>query len=348
MLIVERLLEPLAIGAGIVVGSSIALALALRRQGLYWTWAALGLPASFILWQIDTLLGLAAFTIAGLASLLGMSWHHTDVMRGADHAEAAHARLGIRHWLKRTGEQRSGDPWVQGEWLVLGRDERGLSVSIPVGYYSGKHTLVLGATGAGKTVSQTWVCARLIEAGHGAVVIDPKGDPLLRSELQAVAEREGERFLEWTPEGPHAYNPYAHGSDGEIADKALAGETFTEPHYLRQAQRYLAHAVRVMRAAEIPVTPGSLLAHMDPRQLEASPVALRKRPRRTPRHTWTPSLSVSCATSRGFATVWRSSPSQSCRRGSHPARTHWPWICTRRSRPPRSSTSAWTQTAACC
>jgi conjugal transfer pilus assembly protein TraD len=270
MWIVERLLELLAIGAGVVIGGGIALALALRRYGLYWTWAALGLPASFILWQIDTLLGLAAFLIAGLASLLGMSWHHTDVMRGADHAEAAQARLGIRHWLQRTGEQRRGEQWVQGEWLALGRDERGLSVSIPVGYHSGKHTLVLGATGAGKTVSQTWICTRLVEAGHGAVVIDPKGDPLLRKELEAAAERQGERFLEWTPEGPHAYNPYAHGSDGEIADKALAGETFTEPHYLRQAQRYLAHAVRVMRAAEIPVTPGSLLAHMDPRQLEAS------------------------------------------------------------------------------
>ncbi len=270
MWIVERLLELLAIGAGVVVGGAIALALALRRQGLYWTWAALGLPASLIVWQLDTLLGLATFMIAGLASLLGMSWHHTDVMRGADHAEAAHARLGVRDWLQRTGEQRRGEPWVQGEWLELGREERGLSVSIPVGYHSGKHTLVLGATGAGKTVSQTWVACRLIEAGHGAVVIDPKGDPLLRSELQAVAESQGERFLEWTPEGPLAYNPYAHGSDGEIADKALAGETFTEPHYQRQAQRYLAHAVRVMRAAAIPVTPGSLLEHMDPPQLEAS------------------------------------------------------------------------------
>jgi len=34
------------------------------------------------------------------------------------------------------------------------------------------------------------------------------------------------------------------GSETEIADKALSGETFTEPHYLRQAQRYLGHAVR--------------------------------------------------------------------------------------------------------
>jgi TraM recognition site of TraD and TraG len=89
-------------------------------------------------------------------------------------------------------------------------------------------------------------------------------------DLRAAAARADVPFLEWTPEGPLAYNPYGHGSDSEIADKALSGEEFTEPHYLRQAQRYLGHAVRVMQAAGIKITPVSLMAHMDPRQLEVS------------------------------------------------------------------------------
>jgi conjugal transfer pilus assembly protein TraD len=164
--------------------------------------------------------------------------------------------------------------WVNEGWLRLGRDERGMPVWIPVGYESGCHTLVLGATGAGKTFSEAWIACRLIEAGHGAIVIDPKGDQMLRGELQAAAQRRGAQFLEWTPEGPLAYNPYAHGSDGEIADKALAGEHFSEPHYQRQAQRYLAHAVRVMHQAGVPVTPVSLMAHMDPAELEVSARAL--------------------------------------------------------------------------
>jgi conjugal transfer pilus assembly protein TraD len=50
----------------------------------------------------------------------------------------------------------------------------------------------------------------------------------------------------------------------------LAGERFTEPHYLRQAQRYLAHAVRVMHVAAIPVTPVSLTGHLDPGELEVT------------------------------------------------------------------------------
>jgi conjugal transfer pilus assembly protein TraD len=272
LLIVEHFLHFLLVSALLVIGGGVALALTLRARGLMWTWALLGFPASFLLLGIDGLLGLAGFAAAGLAALLGMSWHHTDVMRGADHAEAARARLGLLDRVRRAGDERRSREggWVKGKWLLLGRNERGLSVSIPVGYESGSHTLVLGATGSGKTVSQTWIATRLIECGHGAVVIDPKGDPLLRSELRAVAQRTGVQFYEWTPDGPLAYNPYAHGSDGEVADKALAGETFTEPHYLRQAQRYLAHAVKVMRAAGVEVSPGTLLEHMDPRTLEAT------------------------------------------------------------------------------
>jgi hypothetical protein len=99
-------------------------------------------------------------------------------------------------------------------------------------------------------------------------VIDPKGDQLLHQELQRATHTTGRRFLEWTPNGPCSYNPYGHGSESEIADKALAGEEFTEPHYLRQAQRYLAHAVRTLHTTRIPVTPVSLAAHLDPGLLE--------------------------------------------------------------------------------
>jgi conjugal transfer pilus assembly protein TraD len=273
MWIVERLFEALAVGAGVIIAGSIGLAVVLRRRGLRWTWALLGFPAGLLLWKIDNLFGLASYGVAGLASMLGASWHHSDLAHGADYAEAAHERLGILQALRRAGAERRvrrAGSWIDGGWLRLGRDRRGMPASIPVGYESGCHTLVLGATGAGKTVSETWIACRLIEAGHGAIVIDPKGDPMLRRELQAAARTKGAPFLEWTPEGPLAYNPYAHGSDGEIADKALAGERFTEPHYQRQAQRYLGNAVRVMHAADVPVTPVSLMAHMDPGELEVT------------------------------------------------------------------------------
>jgi conjugal transfer pilus assembly protein TraD len=284
MSIVERLLWALMLGAGALIGSAVLLAWGLRRWGFRWTWALLGLPVSLLLLsRVNGLLGPAGFIACGLACRLGAKWHHVDIAAGADHAEIAHARIGILevlrdalHRRRRAGSRGHGDMtegrnehfWVRGEWLEIGRDRRGRAASIPVGFESGSHTLIVGATGAGKTVSEAWIACRLIEAGHGAVVVDPKGDEMLAEQLRASAEQCGLPFLEWSPEGSLAYNPYAHGSHTEIADKALAGERFTEPHYLRQAQRYIANAVRAMQAAKIPLTPRSLALHMRPIELE--------------------------------------------------------------------------------
>jgi conjugal transfer pilus assembly protein TraD len=284
MSIVERLLWALTLSASMLIGSGVLLAWGLRRRELRWTWALLGLPASLLLLaRVNGLLGLAGFLACGLACVLGAKWHHADIAAGADHAEIAHARVGIVEVLRdalerRPRASRRGDrdagrearAWVRGEWLEVGRDERGRLASLPVGFESGSHTLIVGATGSGKTVSEAWIACRLIEAGHGAVAIDPKGDELLGEQLRATAESCGTQFLAWNPEGELAYNPYAHGSHSEIADKALAGERFTEPHYLRQAQRYIANAARAMQAAKIPVTPGSLALHMQPIELETT------------------------------------------------------------------------------
>ena len=165
--------------------------------------------------------------------------------------------------------------WRRGPWpravagaIVIGSDSSRRAVAIPLGCESGSHTLILGATGSGKTVTETLIVRRAIEQGLGAVIVDPKGDALLREHARAAAQRAGRAFLEWTPSGPSTYNPYGHGSAGEIADKALAGERYTEPHYLRQAQRYLAHAVRALEAVGERATPAGLVELMDPRRLE--------------------------------------------------------------------------------
>ena len=128
----------------------------------------------------------------------------------------------------------------------------------------------MGATGSGKTVTQTWIAVRAIEHGMGAIVVDPKGDQNMRSEVRGAAGLAGRAFIEWNPGGSSIYNPYARGSETEIADKALAGERFTEPHYLRQAQRYLGHVVRALRAAGEEVSLTGIVHHMDPSQLDSA------------------------------------------------------------------------------
>ena len=246
----------------------------LWRRNLRWTWALAAVPVGWMLFVLLHATLLAAGVWLGCldAAALGARWHREDLHHGADIAEAARNRIGLRglirshlhhHKIKRNG-------WLSDGRLTVGVDVRGLRVQIPVGYESGSYTLVVGATGSGKTVSEAWVACRLIGAGHAAIVIDPKGDQLLHDELELAAQHQETGFYEWTPEGPWAYNPYGTGTAGEIADKALSGEQFTEPHYLRQAQRYLGHAVRAMHTAGIPVSPVSLMGQLDPRQLEVT------------------------------------------------------------------------------
>src|ERR1700694_4102684 len=102
----------------------------------------------------------------------------------------------------------------------------------------------------------------------GAIVVDPKGDARMREEIRAAADAAATPFVEWTPDGHCVYNPYARGSETEIADKVLAGERYTEPHYLRQAQRYLGHVVRALRSGGQEVALHGIVDHLDPTRLE--------------------------------------------------------------------------------
>ena len=85
----------------------------------------------------------------------------------------------------------------------------------------------------------------------------------LRSRAAAsAAARAGRRFRAWDPQGKTIYNPYDRGSNTEIADKLLAAEVFTEPHYQRLAQRYIGHVVRALRLAGVPVSLATVVEHM--------------------------------------------------------------------------------------
>ncbi len=226
--------------AGLVIGALVARAL--RARHLHWSWAAWAMAPVLL---AHALFGgwLGVFALAGISgSIWGRRWHREDLDAGAELAGIASSRVGpatlagaslrraaLRRRLARGPSESNG--WFRGEQLILGCDERGREVPIPFGGSGGgTHTLVLGATGSGKTVTQTWMTARAVGRGMGAVVIDPKGDAGMRAELIRAAHAHGRPLLTWTPEGGCVYNPYARGGDTEIADKVLAGERFTEPH----------------------------------------------------------------------------------------------------------------------
>jgi hypothetical protein len=249
----------------------------MRRAQLHWRWALAGLAlVAFggpVLKGSRSILGV----VAVVAAALGRRWHREDIQAGSDLAEIASERRGPADLLRsllhalaiRHGEGRSAGLWRRGEELIVGSDQHSRLVSIPFGGQGGgTHALVVGATGSGKTVTQTWMAVRAIERGMGVVVVDPKGDRGMCEAVRRAAHVRRSSFIEWTPDGASVYNPYAHGTDTEIADKALAGEPFSEPHYLRQAQRYLGHVVRALRRAGLQVSLASIVAHLDPVRLE--------------------------------------------------------------------------------
>jgi hypothetical protein len=286
----------------VLLGGLLGLAAArvMRQRHLHWSWS--GIALACVLLAHALLAGSVATLATGTltAAVRGRRWHREDLEAGADLAELAAdrhhpvdaLRAGIatvsdavsgltarrgthRQGLSETWASRSpvgGEPrnrWFHGGELVLGKDRHGCLVLTELGGTGGgSHTLVVGATGSGKTVTQAWIATQAIASGMAAVIVDPKGDRMLRDAARRAAQAAGRRFVEWTPVGPAVYNPYARGSDTEIADRALAAERYTEPHYQRQAQRYLGYAARALHHAGEPVSLAGLVRMLEPKQLE--------------------------------------------------------------------------------
>lgn len=268
---------------GVTIG--LIFARLMHHRNLRWSWGVTGFAVVVL---ARPALGGWAWTL-GIAALAATTrsrrWQREEIEAGVDLAEAAANRRGPIDALRAIGQRLLPKPWQGwashhaidpttrnwfcGDRLIVGRESNGRPVSIRLGGQAeGTHTLVVGATRSGKTVTMTWMSVRAIEHGMGAIVVDPKGDRNLRGQLRTAAQAAGMPFIEWTPRGPSVYNPYARGSETEIADKVLAGERFTEPHYLRQAQRYLGHEVRVLRKAGVEVSLDALVQHLDPSRLE--------------------------------------------------------------------------------
>ncbi len=295
------------VGATVHVALGVLLGLlaarVMRHRHLHWSWAA-GAFVLVVLARAALAGSAATLGVAALgAAVRGRRWHGEDLQAGADLAEIAAGRTtppdglrsglrAMRSWLQSgpsagwaaalwarwatrwappRGRERR-EQWFCGDELTVGTDRRGRAVSIELGGASasggGTHTLVAGATGSGKTVTQTWITREAIAHGLAAVVVDPKGDRWMREQVRRSALAAGRRLIVWGPGATAVYNPYARGSETEIADKALAGERFTEPHYQRQAQRYLGHAVRALRAAGREVSLAGLVEALDPAGLE--------------------------------------------------------------------------------
>jgi hypothetical protein len=259
MRVFEHVLGDLLIAAIATPVGGVVVAVVLRRRGLTWTWALPGLLLGLLLLAFSWLLALCVLGASLLACLVGAVWHHDDLHHGADLAAAARSRVGILRAFRMSNANArlAREGWVSGDWLVVGRDARGMPVSIPVGRESGSHTLVVGATGAGKTVTQAWIAARLVEHGHGAIVSDlvtlvarqqrePVPAVVMIDEFSAVAAEQVARLF---GRARSAGISLVLGTQ-ELADLKSAGEALRE-QTLGNVAAVIAHRQNVPESAEL-------------------------------------------------------------------------------------------------
>lgn len=163
-------------------------------------------------------------------------------------AAGAVAMVGPAVWRAGARRRLQAKPRRGDEQVLLGVDGRGRSVALGDPQLAA-HSLIVGASGAGKSTTMLAVLDAQIRLGQPVVAVDMKGSPGFAAQLRAAAEAAGRGLRVWTPDGPGHWNPLAHGNATSLKDKLISSERFTEPHYMRAAERYVQTVLGVLQSA---------------------------------------------------------------------------------------------------
>ncbi|MBI5748064.1 MAG: DUF853 family protein, partial [Nitrospinae bacterium] len=113
------------------------------------------------------------------------------------------------------------------------------------------HGVIVGATGAGKTVTIMNFIANAIKTGKPLIVLDGKGERGFWREIFAWACMYGRQddfqLFSITEENSATYNPMLRGDATELKDKIIGSEVFTEPHYKAKNERWLLEEISRMK-----------------------------------------------------------------------------------------------------
>jgi conjugal transfer pilus assembly protein TraD len=175
----------------------------------------------------------------------------------------------LRSALARRAEVDRAQPGTRS--VALGVDPAGRPVTLSDAQLAA-HTLIVGASGAGKSTTMLAMLGAEIRLGRPVIAIDMKGSPAFAGQLRRAAGAAGRELRIWTPDGPNHWNPLAHGNATALKDMLISTERFSEPHYQRAAERYLQTALQVLHAAH-PDRPAQLhevVAVMEPRRLASA------------------------------------------------------------------------------
>jgi hypothetical protein len=143
-------------------------------------------------------------------------------LAGRERGERAQRRArGDRTRIAGQGELVRERAWPHGEPAVpMSADGRGL---LP--RREGRHVLIVGATGSGKTVSaRRWLLTRILADRVGALVLDPKGDRGLEHDLRAAARLAARPLVVLDPRDPESdrWNPLWSDDTGAVVSRLVA------------------------------------------------------------------------------------------------------------------------------
>lgn len=151
---------------------------------------------------------------------------------------------------RKTASKIRADEGAPFNGFTLGINEHGDRV-IQTDRDAATHTLVVGASGSGKTTTIMSKARDAVKRGQGLIFIDLKGGPDVPEVLSKFAKRYGRKFSHWTlqprdtpytgpdPLGPAYYDPLARGEATRRKDLLIASREWSEEFYKIEASNYL-------------------------------------------------------------------------------------------------------------
>ena len=114
------------------------------------------------------------------------------------------------------------------------------------------HTLVLGTTGSGKTVTVLNMVESAIDRGLPVIYVDGKGDQALAESVVDYAWSQGRPAYLFSLAGPSCrYNPLASGGYSAKKDRIIELRDWSEDHYRKLAEGYMQTVFKVLEAVEV-------------------------------------------------------------------------------------------------
>ena len=133
-----------------------------------------------------------------------------------------------------------------------------------------QHTLVLGTTGSGKTVTVCNIVESAINRGIPLIYIDGKGDYDLACRVARYGHEREKPVSVFAMKGESlSYNPLSTGGFTSKKDRIIELREWTEEHYKKLAEGYLQCAFKVMEQCNIPCNLKNLSEHLDLKKLKS-------------------------------------------------------------------------------